>query len=159
MATLIVFRSMHGCVESLAGKLQESLKDDAVAVNLKTNSHPALEGYDTVIVGGSIHAGKVQGSVKTFCEKNLDTLLQKKVGLFLSCMEEGDSAQMQFDNAFPEQLREHAAATGLFGGAFNFEKMNFFVKAIIKKMAKTDKSVSKIDEKAIGAFVETMNGA
>lgn len=157
MATLIVYRSMYGSAESSANRLREGLKDEATVVNLKKDSNPSLGEYDTVIVGGSIHAGQVQKAVKSFCQKNLEPLLQKRVGLFLNCMEEGDSAQVQFDNAFPEELRKHAAASGLFGGEFDFDKMNFLVKAVIRKVAKVDKSVSKIDDEAIAAFIGTMN--
>jgi menaquinone-dependent protoporphyrinogen oxidase len=43
----------------------------------------------------------------------------------------------------------HAVSKCFVGGEFQFEKMNFFERAIIKRIAKTDKSVSQIDEDAI----------
>ncbi|MDY6801220.1 MAG: hypothetical protein SVU94_08360 [Bacteroidota bacterium] len=45
-------------------------------------------------------------------------------------MEEGEKAREQFKNAYPESLRSKAI-DGHFGGEFNFDKMNFFEKAII----------------------------
>jgi len=78
--------------------------------------------------------------------------MNKKLGLFLCCMEEGEKANEQFENAYPENLRKHATATGLFGGEFTFEKMNFLEKSIIKKISKISESVSKINEKAINEF-------
>jgi menaquinone-dependent protoporphyrinogen oxidase len=49
-------------------------------------------------------------------------------------------------------LYEYAVSTCFAGGEFLFEKMNFFERAIIKRIAKTDKSVSQIKEEEIGRF-------
>ena len=83
--------------------------------------------------------------------------MTKRVGLFLCCMEEGDNAEKQFSEAFPPELRNHAIATEIFGGEFNFDRMNFIEKMIIKKIAHVDHSVSKIDEEKIVDFVHAMN--
>lgn len=152
MSTLIVYTTRHGCTGKAVEILKNELESDVAAVNLKENKKPDLSSFDTVIVGGSIHAGRIQGKIKKFCIKNLNTLKQKRLGLFLCCMEEGEKAQAQFDNAFPAELREHASATGLFGGEFNFDMMNFLEKAIIKKIAGVTDSVSKMKEDSIRHF-------
>ncbi|MGD2086504.1 MAG: flavodoxin domain-containing protein [Candidatus Aminicenantes bacterium] len=157
MSTLIVYVTSHGCTEKAAQMLAEQLKDDVNLVNLKKRSRPELSSYDTIIIGGSIHAGRIQGRVKRFCQAHLDTLKQKRLGLFLCCMEEGDTAQKQFDEAFPAQLRTHAAVTGLFGGEFNFDRMNFIQRAIIKKIAGTTENVSKIKKDNIHQFAATLS--
>jgi menaquinone-dependent protoporphyrinogen oxidase len=158
MSTLIVYITTHGCTEKAAQMLKEQLKDDVTIVNLKKSSRPDLSSFDTIIIGGSIHAGRIQGRVKRFCQAHLDTLKQKRLGLFLCCMEEGDTAQKQFDEAFPAELRTHAAVTGLFGGEFDFDKMSFFYRAIIKKMAGTTENVSKIKKDNIHQFAAKLNG-
>jgi len=158
MSTLIVYVTSHGCTEKAAQILEEQLKDDVTIVNLKKSSRPDLSSYDTIIVGGSIHAGRIQGRVKRFCQSHLDTLKQKRLGLFLCCMEEGDNAQKQFDEAYPAELRTHATVTGLFGGEFNFDRMNFIQKAIIKKIAGTTENVSKIKKENIHQFAAALNG-
>jgi menaquinone-dependent protoporphyrinogen oxidase len=152
MSTLIAFATSHGCTENAAHMLERQLDDEVTLVNLKKRSRPDFSSFDTIIIGGSIHAGQIQGKVKRFCRQNLDTLKQKRLGLFLCCMEEGDTAQKQFDEAFPAELRNHAAVTGLFGGAFNFDKMNFLQRAIVKKAAGITESVSKIKEDNIQRF-------
>ena len=159
MATIIVYKSQHGCTEMCANKLAENLKDDATLVNLKKMPNAAVDEYDTVLIGGSIHVGRIQKAVKSFCQKNLDTLLSKRIGLFICCMEEGEKAREEFDNAFPGQLREHAKAAGIFGGAFNFDRMNFIEKAIVKKVANINESESKVNEKAVEEFIDKMNQA
>jgi menaquinone-dependent protoporphyrinogen oxidase len=158
MSTLIVYVTTHGCTEKAAQMLEELLDDDVSLVNLKRNSRPDLSSFNTIIIGGSIHAGQIQRRVKRFCQDHLDTLKQKRLGLFLCCMEEGDTAQKQFDEAFPAELRTHAAATGLFGGEFDFDKMNFFYRAIVKKVAGITESVSKIKKDNIHQFAAALNG-
>jgi len=144
VSTLIVYVTTHGCTEKAAQMLEKQLDDEVSLVNLKKSSRPDLSSFYTIIVGGSIHAGQIQRRIKHLCSDHLDILKNKCLGLFLCCMEEGDKAQKQFDEAFPSELRSHAAVTGFFGGEFNFDRMNFIQRAIIKKVAGITESVSKI---------------
>lgn len=157
MKTLIVYSTRHGCTEKCATKMQQHLNGETKLVNLKNSKVIHLDDYNTIIIGGSIHAGQIQKRVKKFCEQHLDTLKKKKVGLFICCMEEGETAQKELHDAFPDELIAHATATGIFGGEFNFEKMNFIERAIVKKVANVDKSVSKIDEESIARFAQKIN--
>lgn len=156
MNTLIVYTTTHGCTEKCATKLQQQLNGNTELINLKKSKPDSLNNYETIIIGGSIHAGQIQKKIKKFCQENFDILKKKKLGIFLCCMYEGEIAQKQLQDAFPKELIEHATATGIFGGEFNFEKMNFVEKVIVKKVAKVDKSVSKIDEKSINEFAQKM---
>jgi len=156
MKTLIIYATKHGCTEKCANKLKNNLPGDIDMVNLQDKRDFGLADYDKIIVGGSIHMGKVQKAVKDFCEHNADVLNQKKLGLYLCCMEEGEAANKQFNEAFPDDLIAHASATGIFGGEYNLEKMNFIERFMIKRIAKTDKSVSKISEDQIIKFAESI---
>ena len=157
MSTLIVFATRHGCTEKAAGILKTKLDDDVTIVNLKKNKNPGITNFDNIIIGGSIHAGRVQGKIKKFYQSNFNALKQKRLGLFLCCMEEGETAQKQFADAYPAELRDHAAAVGLFGGEFDFDRMNFLERAIVKKIAKIENSISKIKEDQITQFAAAMN--
>ncbi len=124
-------------------------------VNLKKDKKVDPANYDTVLIGGSIHAGRIQGGIKKFCAAHEKTLLQKKLGLFLCCMDD-KTPQQEFDANFPEALRNHATATGIFGGEFDFNKMNFISKAIVKKVSGVTESVFKVSEGAIQKFLEDL---
>lgn len=158
MNTLIVFASQHGCTENCALRLKEGIHGNIDLIDLKTKPGVELDRYDTVLIGGSIHAGRIQKSVKKYCERNGRELLTKKIGLFLCCMEEGDRAKQQFEDAFPEDLRAHASAVGMFGGAFDLDRMNAVERIIVKKVAKVESNVSKINEEAISEFIKTIGG-
>jgi menaquinone-dependent protoporphyrinogen oxidase len=156
--TLIVYATKHGCAEQCAGKLGAALSGEVTTLNIKDARKIDLSAYDVVAVGGSIHAGKVQGSVRDFCAKNLEVLKAKRLGLFICHMEKGAKADEEFAAAFPKELIDAATAKGLFGGAFDFDRMNWLGKAMIKKIAKITSSVSKIDEGNIAAFARALDG-
>jgi len=155
MKTLILYESMHGCTKRAVEQLKNGLTGEVKMQRLKDKPSVFVNAYDRILIGGSIHAGSIQGSVKSFCKKNRDILMEKEVGLFLCCMDQ-ERAQEQFDNAFPETLRNHAKAHGLFGGAFDFEKMNFIQRAIVKKISGIKESVNRLDEKKIQSFIEAL---
>jgi menaquinone-dependent protoporphyrinogen oxidase len=69
-----------------------------------------------------------------------------------------EKQRLELENAYPAPLFNHAVTKHFLGGEFLFEKMNFFERAIIKRIAKTDKSVSQIKddeiEKLVAEFLE-----
>jgi menaquinone-dependent protoporphyrinogen oxidase len=158
MATLILYMTTHGCTEKATRMLMNSLNDDLTIVNLEGVPDPDLSKYSRVIIGGSIHMGEIQKELRKYCDRNLEKLLEKKVGLFLCCMFDGDVAKKQFEDAYPEALRTHASATGMFGGEITFDKMNTLEKLIVKKVAKINQDVSKLNQLAIKEFAEAISG-
>ncbi len=157
MKTLIAYSTTHGCTGKVALELKEKLGGEATLINLKEDRNPSLALYDQVIIGGSIHAGQIQKRVKEFCAKNLEQLKQKELGLFICCMYEGDVAREQLRNAFPEELHQAAKNEAFFGGAFDFKRMKFFEKMIVRKVAKVNESVSNLDYGKIDNFASRMN--
>jgi menaquinone-dependent protoporphyrinogen oxidase len=156
MKTAIIFASKHGTTAKVAHMIKNGLLyEQTDLINLKLYSKIDLSNYDSVIIGGSIHAGKIQNSVSNFCKSNTVALMGKKLGLFLCCMD-NELGQNQFNTAFPELLRLHALSKKVVGGEFLFEKMNFIERIIVKKIAKVNSSVSKIDEQKIKELSEEM---
>jgi menaquinone-dependent protoporphyrinogen oxidase len=159
MKSLIVYCSSHGTTERAAQILRESLAGEVTIVDLKKKSVLDLASFDVVVIGGSIHAGNIQRKVKQFIQDQLPVLLTKKVGLFLCCMHEGEQANLQFEQAFPKELREKSLSNGLFGGEFNFARMNFLERQIVKKVAGVKEDKSTFNEAIIHQFAEQLNAA
>jgi menaquinone-dependent protoporphyrinogen oxidase len=157
MRTLIVYATQHGCTQKISKQMKDYLGGDVTLVNLKKGSLPSLKIYDRVIIGGSIHAGQIQKKVKEFCNYHLAELQQKELGLFICCMEEGETAQKQLQNAYPEELFLNAKVSAVFGGAFDFGRMNFFEKMIVKKVSRVKESTSKVDFEAVRSFSKRMD--
>ncbi|PWD99109.1 flavodoxin domain-containing protein [Marinilabilia rubra] len=149
MKTAIIYASKHGTTQKVADEISNHLARHEVALfNIRKHSKIDLSLYDQVILGGSIHAGTIQQSLQRFINQNTTVLLQKKLALFLCCMYEKE-AQKQFENAFPEILRNHASSCQCVGGEFIFENMNLLEKLMTKKIAGISQSVSRINHKKI----------
>nr|WP_321358640.1 flavodoxin domain-containing protein [uncultured Draconibacterium sp.] len=157
MRTLITYCTTHGCTEKTATELKQFLGGEVLLVNLKKEAVPDLSSFDRIIIGGSIHAGQIQKKVKDFCNEHYETLKNKELGLFICCMEEGEKAEIQLHDAYPNGLLQSAKATACLGGEFDFNRMNFFQKMVVKKVAKVDDSVSHINHDAIKRFSQQMN--
>ena len=156
MKIAIIYATQHGCADKCAHTLANEIDINTAIINLELSTDVNLNAFDTLIIGGSIHAGAINKKVKKFIDKYQDIILQKKLGLFLCCLYEGEKALQQFQDAYPELLRNKAIAHGLFGGEIDFEKMNFFEKAIIKKVANIEESFSKINYSNIKDFAQKM---
>jgi menaquinone-dependent protoporphyrinogen oxidase len=139
--------------------LKERLAGEVEAVDLKRTPNPDIAGYDAVVLGGSIHAGSMQAKVTKFAAANHATLAAKRLGLYLCCMFEGEKATAQFEAAYPADLRAAAVATGVFGGAFEFAKMGFFERVIVKQVSGISQDTCTLSEAAIDAFAEAMHSA
>ena len=151
--TLIVYASHHGFTRKCALLLKEKLGERADLSELK-GKQPDPTSYQCILIGSSIHAGSIQKSIKRFCFHQQPLLLKRKIGLFLSCMEEGEKAQQEFDEAYPDWLRNHARAKAIFGGAFDFERMNAIERFIIRKISGVNESVERFDPTKIDQFIK-----
>lgn len=157
MKSVIVYCSSHGTTAKAAQLLGDRLEGNVDLVDLIKNKEPNLAEYDSIIIGGSIHAGLIQRKVKQCIKNNHDLLSAKKVGFFLCCFREGEEAKTQFENAFPQDLRDQAKATGLFGGEFIFANMNFVERLIVKKVASVAADQSTFNIDSINKFAEKFN--
>jgi len=146
--------SKHGCTRQASPLLKDRISSGDIELLELKKTKITLDDYDFIVIGGSIHAGSVQKGIYDFCMQNIEILKRKKLGLFICCMKEGKEAKTQFENAFPEELRNHSSANGLFGGEFNFKKMNFMERFLVRKIAKVDKSVSNLNKEAINKFAD-----
>ena len=156
MKTLIAYSTTHGCTEKTAKEIKHYLGDTTL-VNLKKDAKPDLLQFERVIIGGSIHAGQIQKRVKTFCQNNMENLQSKELGLFICCMEKGETAQKQLRDAFPDELHSSAKVSTYFGGEFDFERMNFLERMIVKKVAHVESSTSEFDAEAVKSFAKKMD--
>ena len=159
MKTAIIYSSKHGTTEKVAAIIADKLKEsnEVELFSLNKNANPDINAFESVIIGSPIYAGQASKKVKNFCVTNESLLLQKKIGLFVCGMEPTpEKREQELKDAYSEELFKNAVSTGFLGGAFIFEQMNFFERLIIKKIAKTDKSVQKIETEAVVNFIKNL---
>ena len=156
MKYLIIFMSHHGTTKEIAMNMASNLgMEKTTLVDLGTDDLPDLNSFDTIIIGGSIHAGQIQMKIKKFCASHQNLLMNKRVGLFICGMEAAE-LQQEFDNAFPQWLRDHAISHGLFGGELLLDRMSFFEKAMVKGIYGIKQNLHQVNHGAISSFEKTM---
>jgi len=155
--TLIIYASKHGSAEKAANKLYQNLEDDKEIVNIQENSKPFIDNFDTVVIGGSIYGGNIQKEIQKFINDNLNTLLDKRIGLYLCCGIEKDF-EKQLENSISEKLLAHTAVVGYFGYEYNIDKMNFLEKTMVKFVAKDKAGKSNLIDENIEEFARKIQG-
>lgn len=157
--TLIVFSSKRGTTRSSAHMLADRLSGGADLYNLGTDDVVTLEGYDAIVVGGSVYMGKISKTLQQFVADNEGALLKVGVlALFLCGMEEGAGMQAQLEKNFSQALRDKAIATTCFGGEFLFSQMGRFTRFLMR-LAMSREDVHHINEQAIEALATAINSA
>lgn len=159
MKTAVIFATHHGTTELVANLIGEQLINDFVdIINLQRMAHIDLVPYQRVIIGGSIHAGMIQKSVRDFCVENIEPLLSKQVGLFICAMNDQQWEQ-ELENAFPEKLRNHSDSNRIMGGEFKTDEMNLVEKFLVKRITGVNSPVSNILHDQIEQFVSDLEEA
>lgn len=157
MNTLILFSSKKGTTEKCAKELSKKLSGNVEILNLKKRPKIDFSKYDSVILGASYYIGQIRKDMKKFSTEHIDTLKEKRLGLFICCGAPSEEAQKELTTGYPAELIGTAVAKEAFGGEYLFENMNLFERWIIKKVAKIEKSTSSISYEAIDRFANVMN--
>lgn len=163
MKTLIAYASKYGGTKKCAEMIAAHLPGESDIRDLGASTEIDLAPYDCVVVGGSVYMGKIRKAARRFCIKNESALLEKRLGLFLSCIQDVDkNVRQQFEVAFPPALREHASAMEQLGGEVNFAKLGRLDGMIMNMIAGDlrkqtgDGVISTISEERVAAFCKAL---
>ena len=133
----------YGTTEGHTARISEYLVDAirsrgylADAVDLKRAQDGLLDGYDAVILGGSIHMGKHEECVRDFVVQNRAALERLPSAFFsVSLAAHGDMANAQaYVENFEHETGWKPAQVGLFSGALLYRQYGFFKRHMMKKI-------------------------
>lgn len=143
----------YGTTDGHTAKIAEYIADviserghQADAVNIKHPADRLVNGYDAVIVGGSVHAGKHENYVLNFVRKNLDALQQVPSALFsvsMAAVDDVESAVRQVEK-FEDEAGWHPATVAMFGGALLYAQYGFLKRRLMRKIVR-DKGGKDLD--------------
>ncbi len=153
MRVLIAYATKYGTTASIAGRVRDQLPGQVDLVNLKMTPDPPVDQYDVVLVGGSIYAGRIRPEVTKFCERHQEALSATRVGVFISCLYDGEQAGDQIGANFPGWLLARAFGRYNVGGAVQFSRLRFIDRIIMKKVARVSSDLSDTHESEIDRIV------
>jgi menaquinone-dependent protoporphyrinogen oxidase len=156
MKTIIIYTSSNSCTEKAVKELSQKLSGEVQTIDLKHHHSPSLDKFDRIIIGGSIHSGKIQQRINYFCLTHMHLLRTKEIGLFICCSHEPEAAHEEINNAFPEELHQIAKTEAIFSGKVNLDEMSFAKRILVKKVALVRERASNLDPEIIDRFAIRM---
>jgi menaquinone-dependent protoporphyrinogen oxidase len=88
MKTAVVYSSGKGYVSEIAGRIADQLAGKADLFDLGKKMKMDLSEYDALVVAGSVVAGRFNGKVKKFLQKNIGKMDGKKVYLMYAGLDD-----------------------------------------------------------------------
>ena len=146
LSMLVCYGTGEGQTATVADRIVDVLVErghDAMVMNVTDiPSDFAIEEFDAVLVGASIHVGKQQPAVRELVGDNRDALASRPTAFF----------QLSISSAVTDETRRAEAAgyadefleatgwqpdrIGLFGGALRYSKYGFLKRLLMKRIAK-----------------------
>ncbi|EMA56149.1 flavodoxin domain-containing protein [Halococcus thailandensis] len=146
VSMLVCYGTGEGQTAKVADRIVDVLAErdhDTTAMNVADVPPDfAIEEFDTVLVGASIHVGKQQSAVREFVDDNHDALASRPTAFFqLSISSAGPDEERRAEAAgyadeFLETIDWQPDHIGLFGGALRYSKYGFLKRLLMKRIAK-----------------------
>lgn len=113
MAVLAIYSTKTGASRQCIQVLAEEISDCSIC-DIEQEK-PAIEKFDSIILGAGVRDGKIYKPIRDFIKKNHQQLLKKKMGYFI-CNEKPRETEEILTRNIPADLREAAVCVESFGG-------------------------------------------
>ena len=140
MKILVAYATKAGSTAEVAAEIGRVVESKG---GCKVDVHPVgkvkeVGGYDAVIIGSAIRAGKWLPEATKFVEKHRDALSQVPVAFFTVCLtlSEDTEENRRTVAAYLDPVREivQPVDVGLFAGMMDSSKLSFLLRLMMKKM-------------------------
>ncbi len=152
MKTLIAYGTKYGTTRKAAEKIAEKIPEAVDMVNLKEEKINDVCSYDVILIGASVYGGNIQREVRSFFDQHKEDLVARPYGLFIAA---GNDLEVKrnYRVYVGKTIYDHAEIREYIGFSYDFSKMNFFEKTIIKKVAKVKENTENLDGEGINRIV------
>lgn len=146
MKLLILYGTTEGQTRKIAHFMEAILQNAGHQVTVADSSAepPAPEGYDAIMVGGSIHMQKYQSAIKHYIKKHVAELSQMPGAFFsvsLAVASDMDDEHLEVQKItadFLEQTGWKPLMTSQIAGALKYTEYDYFKRLIMKMISKKE---------------------
>ena len=141
MKTLICYATKQGTTLRCS-KLIASKTKNYDLVDIKQSKDIDFNQYDRIYLGTPVYYGKINRHMAKLMKKQKKILLEKDLRIFTLGMDDKDMNKTRKSN-FDKNILDHAIIKYL-GGAYDFEKMNWFERFLVNKISTFSESIQDI---------------
>ena len=156
MKALVCYAGKYATSEKVANELAGLLGEQTMVLPLKNKLDINIDEFDTIIIGGAVYMGKLNPLVNKFCVQNEEVLMTKYIGVFVCGLQEEKFKQI-YESSIPQNIRTHVTSIKFVGGEIQFNRLNFFEKWIIRKVAGIQNDISKINHRSIQELADELS--
>ncbi len=167
---LIAYETWAGATHQAADIVADALRADGNSVDVKrAGKVKDVAPYDAIVLGTSVHAGRLPRAVPAFAKRNQKALAAKPVACFVVCLTmcEDTPEHRATATAYLDKVREAAPGmlpvdSGLFAGALiteggDFDDLNPMLRGMVGKMAENQPDHRDLpNQDAIRAWAEAL---
>lgn len=155
MKIAIIYSTSSGITKKAAKILSQKIKAKIQLIPIEKAKTACLLKYDFIILAGSLYHGKVQGTLKRYISRNMKTLMEKPVALFMNC-DDNSNTNSHLNKTFTEQLVKSSFISSNFGYEINPDEGNFIDKLKNKHTIKNG-NIPVLDMEEIDKFANHIN--
>lgn len=163
MKVLFLYTTKYGsaawAAQETALILEQEFGIQSSLVRLGKDPLPSLGDFNAVVLGAAVYAGQISSRMRSFADAHASELKQKPLGLYVTCLAEGEAAMEYLESNFPPALLAHACVKVTPGGMANFEKMNWLFKFVLKKVSGLTQTTDKRRPESLGPLARSLAAA
>jgi len=162
MRLSIVYSTRYGSTQLAAEAIARGCQDRDIApaeIELRDlRRESGMPSGEVVVIGAPIYGGSIPKAVSRFVETNLDSLLERRIALYLSCLYDGDRAEKQLADNFPARLIAHSFGQYYVGGRVALTQLRWLDRVIMKRVGGVEHDVDKSNPEEIGRLIDDVSG-
>lgn len=153
-SVLVAYYSNGGTAKGTSNKLRNLNAQKVDIVDLKEHCTVDVKQYKNIYIGSGVYGGNLPLEISNFIKSNSSALIGKKVVFFIHALGSEDKYQEIVKKAVNGMILNYQVI--YLGGRAELSKQNFFIKALIRMLAKKKNLDMEIPDNIITANVDKL---